>query len=87
MAIEFPNHSRSHDAARHAVQFWGYDTIVEVLFRITEGALSRINAGPTQDSASFLSAFDRHRDRIFKVASEVYSRGRRGTYELVASDF
>ncbi|MSP21008.1 MAG: DUF1488 domain-containing protein [Alphaproteobacteria bacterium] len=86
MAVLFPNHSRSHDTARCTVQFWGYDAVVEVLFRVTEEALVRMDAGAT-DSAGLLRAFDTHRDRIVQVAGRVYARRRQGSYDLVASDF
>jgi hypothetical protein len=36
---------------------------------------------------SFLNAFDAHRDLIYKTAAKVFARGRRGSYELVATDF
>jgi hypothetical protein len=86
MAIHFPNHSRNHDEAHGDVRFWGYDAIVEVMFAISEEALSRIDANAT-DSAGYLRTFDAHRDRICSVASRVYVRGRQGTYRLAASDF
>ena len=33
MALNFPNPSRSYDASRHCVCFWGYDGAREVAFR------------------------------------------------------
>ena len=86
MALLFPNSSRVHDEARHTVQFWGYDAIAEVLFRITEGALARINA-EALDPAGFLRTFDQHRDRILEAAQRAYARRRQGSYRLVAAAF
>lgn len=86
MALLFPNSSRVHDEARHTIQFWGYDAIAEVLFRITEGALARINSDAL-DSAGFLRTFDQHRDRILDAAHRAYARRRQNSYILVAADF
>jgi hypothetical protein len=38
--IDFPNHSRSYDATRHAVRFWGHDSAIEASFFIDEDALA-----------------------------------------------
>ena len=35
---------------------------------------------------SILQAFDINRDRIYAIAAKVFSRGRRGSYELIAAD-
>jgi CRP/FNR family cyclic AMP-dependent transcriptional regulator len=85
--ITFPNHSRSHDVARRAVRFFGYDNVLEVLFRVSESALARLEGGTIHGSAGILNAFDRHRDRIVAVASAVYSRGDRRTYDLESNNF
>jgi Protein of unknown function (DUF1488) len=42
MAINFPNHTRSYDATRGAVRFWGYDSAMETSFFVSEEALKRI---------------------------------------------
>jgi hypothetical protein len=34
-----------------------------------------------------LSAFDANRDLIYAAASKVYARGRKGSYDLVSTDF
>ena len=40
MSLKFPNSSRSYDATRHAVRFWGYDTAMEWSFFVTAEALA-----------------------------------------------
>jgi hypothetical protein len=87
MALIFPNESRSYDATRRAVRFWGHDSAMEVSFFVTEDALKRIQPGMRFDEAGLLDAFDGHRDLIYATATKVYARGRRGSYDLVSGDF
>ena len=87
MELIFPNESRSYDVTRNTVRFWGYVSSIESSFFVTVEALKRIHPGLVQDTASFLDAFDAHRDLIYKTAAKVFARGRRGSYELVAADF
>ena len=42
MPLTFPNRSRSYDATRRAVRFWGYDSAMETSFYVTEDALKRV---------------------------------------------
>jgi hypothetical protein len=86
MALMFPNHSRSYDATRRAVRFWGHDSAMEWSFFVTEDALRRVHPGMPQGEAGMLAAFDSHRDRILAAASKAYSHGRKGSYELGAMD-
>jgi Protein of unknown function (DUF1488) len=87
MALTFPNHSRSYDATRHAVRFWGYDTAMERSFFVTDEALKRVQPSMRFDEAGLLSAFDANRDVIYATAAKVYARGPRGSYDLTSSDF
>jgi Protein of unknown function (DUF1488) len=87
MALSFPNRSRSFDATRRMVRFWGYDTAMEAAFFVSEEALKRVAPDMPSDEASILRAFDLNRDRICATAAKVYARGRRGSYDLVSSDF
>jgi hypothetical protein len=41
----------------------------------------------TLNEDGFLHAFDTNRDLIYATAVKVYARGRKGSYELVTSDF
>lgn len=87
MALNFPNASRSYDATRHAVRFWGYDSAMETSFFVMADALRQLQPGIRPDEASLLQAFDSHRDRICAAATKVYRRGNKGSYELAPADF
>lgn len=87
MALSFPNQSRSFDATRRAVRFWGHDSAMEASFFVTCDALRRISPGMYRDGDGLLSAFDLNRELTYAIAAKVYGRGRRGSYELVAADF
>ena len=87
MALSFPNRSRSYDATRRAVRFWGYDSAMEASFYVTEDALKRVQPDMRLDDAGLLGAFDSNRELIYKTATKVYARGPRGSYDLVQSDF
>ena len=87
MALMFPNASRSYDATRRAVRFWGYDSAMEWSFFVTEDALKHIHPGVDQDEAGMLGAFDAHRDRICAAAARLYGREQKGSYELGVAKF
>ena len=87
MTLNFPNPSRSYDARRRVVRFWGHDGALEVCFCVEQGAFTRLSPDAKLDEAGFLKAFDRFRDRILAVAARVYSRGRADSYTLLTSDF
>jgi hypothetical protein len=86
MGLEFPNGSRSYDATRCAVRFWGYDSTLERSFFVTGQALQRMQPLMAHDEAGMLDAFDCNRARIRAAAMQLYSRGRKGSYELGAAD-
>ena len=86
MALAFPNTSRSYDATRNAVRFWGYDTAMEWSFFVTAEALKHVRPAMSEDEAGMLAAFDSHRERICAAARRLYARGRKGSYELGAAD-
>jgi hypothetical protein len=87
MTLGFPNRSRSYDATRRAVRFWGHDSAMEASFFINEEALKRIQPDMRFDEAGLLKAFDSNRDLICAAAAKVYGRRRKGSYDLVAADF
>jgi hypothetical protein len=87
MTLSFPNRSRSYDATRRAVRFWGHDSAMEWSFYVSEDALKRVQPSTRLDEAGLLNAFDANRDRIYAAAVKVYARGRKGSYDLVSSDF
>jgi Protein of unknown function (DUF1488) len=87
MPLSFPNQSRSYDATRRAVRFWGHDSAMEASFFVTEDALKQIQPNARFDEVSLLGAFDANRDLIYAAAAKVYARGRKGSYELISTDF
>ena len=86
MPINFPNDSRSYDATRRAVRFWGYDRSMESSFYVTADALKQIQPNLQLDADELLRVFDNNRDRIYATAARVYARGRRGSYDIYAAD-
>jgi len=84
--LDFPNASRSYDATRHCIHFWGSDGAMEVSFFLDESALTGL-AGPSSSEASLLESFDQNRERILKAARKVYERRPKGSYDLFATDF
>jgi len=86
MSLEFPNSSRSYDATRCAVRFWGHDSTMEWSFFVTAEALQRVHPAMVHDEVGMLGAFDSNRDRICAAATKLYARGRKGSYELGAAD-
>ena len=82
MALNFPNPSRSYDASRHCVCFWGYDGAREVAFQVSDSLLSQLNQQVSAEEAVLLAAFDHHRDQILKMAEEIYTAGARTTYTI-----
>src|SRR5215211_9434717 len=86
VTLNFTNQSRSYDATRHAVRFWGYDGAREVSFFVTEDALRRLQPGASADETSLLAVFEAHHDRVLGAAARVYARGRKGSYEIGAND-
>jgi Protein of unknown function (DUF1488) len=87
ITLSFPNRSRSYDPTRRAVRFWGHDSVMETSFFVTDDALKRLAPDIPCDEAGFLAAFDSHRDLILAAAAKVYARGRKGSYDLVDTDF
>jgi len=87
MTLRFPNPSRAYDPTLRAVRFWGHDGALEASFFVNEEALKRIEPGLRSEEMALLSAFDSHREQIYSAAARVYGRGRKGSYELISSDF
>jgi hypothetical protein len=87
MALRFPNNSRSYDATRRAIRFWGYDSAMEASFFVDVEALKRIQPDLRFDESGLLNAFDTNRDLIYATATKVYGRGHKGSYDLSPGDF
>jgi len=89
MRLSFPNPSRSFDASKRRVCFWGYDRTIEVSFFVEADALKRLRPEMTGAETGLLEAFDAVRDRIHEVADKVYARDDKRSYAyiLVAEEF
>jgi hypothetical protein len=87
VSLNFSNESRSYDATRLAVRFYGYDGALEASFFVVQDALSRLAGCRVVGEGEGLAMFDANRARIYEVAATVYGKGRKGSYELVRSDF
>jgi hypothetical protein len=88
MAITFPNASRSFDATRNAVHFWGHDQSMETSFYISADALVRLMPEAARDETALLAAFDRNCPRIREAAARLYGNGKRGgSYDLHPTHF
>ncbi len=60
---------------------------MEWSFFVTEDALRRLQPKAERDEASLLLAFDANRAAIYAAAMKAYKQGRKGSYELGATDF
>jgi len=87
MTLNFPNRSRSYDARRNLVRFWGYDGALEITFFVEVSALCSLNPRTRNLEAGYLETFDSARDRIHETARKVYARARKGVCLLAAADF
>jgi hypothetical protein len=85
--VNFPNISRSYDPTRGMVRFWGYDRSMEISFFVAVDALKRTAPDLRPDETGYLRVFDLNRELIYAAAAKVYARGRRGSYDIQASDF
>jgi hypothetical protein len=85
--LSFPNQSRFFDPTRRAVRFWGYQNAMEWSFFVGEDALKHMQPDMQRDEAGLLDAFDSHRPLIHAAASKVFTRTRKGSYELTVGDF
>ncbi len=86
MTINFPNLSRSYDAKRGVVRFWGYDRSMESAFFLSVDALQKLQPDLQLEEDDVLRAFDSNRERIYAIAAKVYARGHRGSYDVTAAD-
>ncbi|CAL8476280.1 MULTISPECIES: DUF1488 domain-containing protein [Caballeronia] len=82
MALHFPNPSRSYDAARHCVFFWGYDDSREITFEVGGATLKGLQPALGSDERSFLVAFDEFREKLLEIAQKRYVRGPQNRYSI-----
>ena len=82
MKLNFPNPSRSYDACRHCVNFWGYDNAREIAFAVNDSVISNLSPDVGSGELAVLAAFDRHREQILTLARSVYVAGPQARYTI-----
>jgi hypothetical protein len=82
VAIQFPNPSRSYDASRHCVCFWGYDNSREITFLVDCAMLRSLQPDVGSDERSILGAFDQVRENILELAKKLYVGGPQNRYSI-----
>jgi len=82
MSLQFPNPSRSYDARRHCVSFWGYDNSREITFIVDHAMLKNLQPGVGDDERSILSAFDGLREKLLDIARKLYAAGPQNRYSI-----
>lgn len=87
MTLNFPNQSRSYDARRNLIRFWGHDSALEISFFVEVSALYKLNPQTKSVESGYLEAFDAARPQIHETARKAYSRDYKGAYLLAAADF
>ena len=89
LTINFPNPSRSFDASKNRVRFWGYDSALEISFFVDVAVLQKLNPEMSLAEGSVLKAFDAALERIHSVALKAYKHGNKGIYDysLTVEDF
>ena len=80
--LKFPNPSRSYDAARHCVCFWGYDDSREITFMIDDAMLRNLQPGVGSDERSVLGAFGELREKVLEIANRQYVGGPQNRYSI-----
>ena len=60
---------------------------MEWSFYVNEEALRRLQPDMERDETSLLLAFDSNRTLIYAAAKKAYTRSRKGSYDLLATDF
>jgi hypothetical protein len=80
--LQFPNPSRSYDAFRHCVRFWGYDNSREISFMVDDAMLRNLQPGVGSDERSVLGAFDEFREKVLEIAKKQYVGGSQNRYSI-----
>ncbi|MEQ9172921.1 MAG: DUF1488 family protein [Rhodospirillales bacterium] len=89
MNLNFPNASRSFEAKRNRVRFWGYDSALEITFFVESSLLMKLCPDCGQGEAGVLKAFDAMIERIHGAAQKAYkgSRERSDIFVLAEAQF
>ena len=86
MRLSFPNQSRSFDDSKSRVCFWAYDKTIEVTFYVETDALKRLSPKMSEVEAGFLQVFDTERNKIQKVANNIYERDKERAFSYILSE-
>jgi len=89
MTVEFPNMSRSFEAAKNRIRFWGYDRTIEITFFVEVEALAKIFPEVHLSETAALGAFDTAIEKIHQIARKTHShsRGQTFVHVLTTRDF
>lgn len=89
MALVFPNLTRSFEASKGRVRFWGYDDAIELTFFLSLDVLLQLAPGKCRSETAALEIFDRMLPEIHEAARSAYAHGRRDEYAfaLTPGDF
>ena len=89
MSLNFPNVSRSYEAKRNRVRFWGYDSALEITFFVDSSLLARLCPDCGDSEAGLLKAFDTMIERIHDAARKAYkgNRERSDIFVLTEAQF
>ena len=87
MALQFLNPSRSYDAKKNQIQFWGHDGTFEISFLVVCAARNKTDQNDADgDESHYLSAFDAALDKIQAAARRAYASNRQSDYVITAED-
>jgi Protein of unknown function (DUF1488) len=84
--VAFPNGSRSYDATRLAVRFWGYDQSMDVPFFISAAVLGALQPASAEKPEDCLSAFAPTAPGSAPSPRRFTNGAVVGSYDLLASD-
>ena len=87
MPLNFPNQSRNYNESKNQVQFWGYDSALEISFFIASDVLQMLDPQTTNLEATCLATFDAAVEKIHAAARKKYRRNRADVYYLAVEDF
>lgn len=76
MSLNFPNASRSFEAKKNRVRFWGYDSALEITFFVESALLAKLGPEFGQGEDGALRAFDAMVERIHDAARKAYEGSR-----------
>ncbi|MFM0214534.1 DUF1488 domain-containing protein [Paraburkholderia strydomiana] len=80
--LNFPNPSRSYDASRRCVCFWGNDSSREITFMVGHAMLRNLKPGLGSDERSVLGAYDEFREKVLEIAKRQYVAGPQNRYSI-----